>query len=98
MVTVQHEIGPRRLDHWQERVYYGKDVDAALERVRGFSYTQAALRQLGPAETEFAMGRLREMIAEHQKRFGIWFGSRAWVVAARRREQPRKRVPSKPFN
>jgi SAM-dependent methyltransferase len=73
-----------------EPVYYGKDVDTALEWVRGFSYTQAVLRQLGPVAAEFALERLREMIAEHQNGFGVWFDSRAWIVTANRRPQPRK--------
>jgi SAM-dependent methyltransferase len=73
-----------------EPVYYGKDVDAGLEWVRGFSYTQAALRQLGPDAAEFAVKRLRKMIGEHQDRSGIWFGSRAWIVTAKRRGQPQK--------
>jgi SAM-dependent methyltransferase len=73
-----------------EPVYYGKDVDAALKWVRGFSYTQAALRQLGPAAAEFAVERLRKVIAEHQSECGVWFGSRAWIVTAKRHGQPRK--------
>src|SRR5262249_28732203 len=73
-----------------EPVYYGKDVDAALKWVRGFSYTQTALRQLGPAAAEFAVERLRKMIAQHQNGFGAWFDSRAWIVTAKRHGQPRK--------
>ncbi len=74
----------------REPVYYGKDVNAALEWVRGFSYTQAALRQLGPAAAEFTVERLRKTIAEHQNEFGVWFGSRAWIVAAKPHGHPRK--------
>jgi SAM-dependent methyltransferase len=67
-----------------EPVYYGNDIAAALEWVRGFSYTQFALRRL--PGTEFALERLHKMLAEHQNESGIWFDSRAWIVAARRRE------------
>jgi SAM-dependent methyltransferase len=73
-----------------EPVYYGKDVDAALEWVRGFSYTQAVLRHLGPIAAEFAVERLRKMIAEQQNEFGVWLGSRAWIVTAKRDGQARK--------
>jgi len=73
-----------------EPVYYGKDVDTALEWVHGFSYTQAELRQLGPAAAAFAVERLRKMIAEHQNGSGIWFDSCAWIVTAKRYGQARK--------
>jgi SAM-dependent methyltransferase len=75
----------------QEPVYYGRDVATALQWVRGFSCTQVALRELDAAATESALERLRKLMAVHQNESGVWFGSRAWIVDARRRERPRRR-------
>ena len=57
----------------REPVYYGPDVDAALGWVRRF-------RGVG----EMVEERLTEMLAAHLRDDGVWFGSRAWVVTARR--------------
>jgi len=67
-----------------EPVYYGPDVDAALDWVRGFTCTREALGRLDPAAAPDATGRLREMLAAHRDSTGVWFGSRAWLVTARR--------------
>ena len=48
-----------------EPVYYGPDVDAAMDWVRGFAYTREILRQLDPTAAERAVGRLREALATH---------------------------------
>jgi SAM-dependent methyltransferase len=66
-----------------EPVYYGPDVDAAMDWVRGFAYTREILRQLDPTAAERAVGRLREALATHFSDDGVWFNSRAWVVTAR---------------
>ena len=68
-----------------EPVYYGPDVDAAMDWVRGFAYTREILRQLDPTAAERAVGRLREALATHFSDDGVWFNSRAWIVTARRR-------------
>jgi SAM-dependent methyltransferase len=69
----------------REPVYYGPDVAAALDWVRRFACTREALGGLGPgAAAEGALRRLREMLAGHLSGDGVWFGSRAWIVAARR--------------
>jgi SAM-dependent methyltransferase len=68
-----------------EPVYYGPDVDAAMDWVRGFAYTREILRQLDPTAAERAAGRLRGALATHFSDDGVWFNSRAWVVTARRR-------------
>ena len=68
-----------------EPVYYGPDVDAAMDWVRGFAYTREILRQLDPTAAERAVGRLREALATHFSDDGVRFNSRAWVVTARRR-------------
>jgi SAM-dependent methyltransferase len=66
-------------------VYYGPDVAAGLEWVRGFTRTDGVLRRLDPAGAERALERLRETLAAHAGGDGIWFDSRAWIVTARRR-------------
>ena len=69
----------------REPVYYGPDVAAALDWVRGFACTSEALRRLDPAAAARATGRLREALTAHLSGDGVWFGSRAWIVTARRR-------------
>jgi SAM-dependent methyltransferase len=68
-----------------EPVYYGPDVDAAMDWVRGFACTGEVLKRLDPTAAERALGRLRAALAVHLSDDGVWFNSRAWVVAARRR-------------
>ena len=68
-----------------EPVYYGPDVAAALDWVRGFTCTNDALQRLDPAGAERALERLRQTLAAHAGGDGIWFDSRAWIVTARRR-------------
>jgi SAM-dependent methyltransferase len=67
-----------------EPVYYGPDVAAALEWVRGFACTSEALKRLDPTAAERALGRLRGVLAPHLSSDGVWFDSRAWIVTARR--------------
>jgi hypothetical protein len=68
-----------------EPVYYGPDVPAALDWVRGFGSTRDVLNRLDPAAAARAVGRLREMLAGHLSGNGVWFDSRAWIVTACRR-------------
>ena len=68
-----------------EPVYYGPDVAAALDWVRGFTCTSIVLQQLDPAAAARAVGRLRETLAAHLSDDGVWFDSRAWIITARRR-------------
>jgi SAM-dependent methyltransferase len=65
-------------------VYYGPDVTAALEWVRGFSCVSGVLQRLDPASAERALERLRQALAAHVGAQGVWLDSRAWIVAARR--------------
>lgn len=64
-------------------VYYGPDVDTAVAWVRGFTSTKKALGRLEPAAD--AVGRLRELMAQHRTGDGVWFDSAAWIVSAFRR-------------
>jgi SAM-dependent methyltransferase len=68
-----------------EPVYYGPDVATALEWVRGFACTNEVLRSLDAGSAQGAVERLRETIAARAGADGVWFDSRAWIVAARRR-------------
>lgn len=68
-----------------EPVYYGVDIAAALDWIRGFTCTSEALKRLDPVAEECAVGRLRETLAAHTSDDGVWFNSRAWIVTARRR-------------
>jgi len=54
-----------------EPVYYGADVSAALDWVRGFACTSQLLGRLDPAAAARALGRLREMLAAHLSGDGI---------------------------
>ena len=69
----------------REPVYYGPDVAAALNWVRGFTCTSEVLKRLDPAAAARAAGRLREALGAHLSDDGVWFNSRAWIIAARRR-------------
>jgi SAM-dependent methyltransferase len=66
-------------------VYYGQNVAAALEWIRGFSSVTDVLQRLDPASAERALERLREALAGHVSGEAVWLDSRAWIVAARRR-------------
>ena len=69
----------------REPMYFGPDVGAALDWVRGFASTTDVLGRLDPAAAARALGRLRDMLAAHMSGDGVWFDSRAWLVTARRR-------------
>jgi SAM-dependent methyltransferase len=68
----------------REPVYYGPDVAAALDWVRGFTCTSAVLKRLDPAAATLAEERLRRALAAHLSDDGVWFDSRAWIVTAHR--------------
>jgi SAM-dependent methyltransferase len=75
----------------REPVYYGPDVAAALDWVRGFACTSEVLKRLDPAAAAHATGRLREAFAAHLSEDGVWFNSRAWIITARRHERTQPR-------
>lgn len=66
----------------REPVYYGANVEAALDWIKGFLCTKELLARIGTAATERVLDRLREMLAKHQRTDGVWFDSRAWSVTA----------------
>jgi SAM-dependent methyltransferase len=69
----------------REPVYYGPNVAAALDWVRGFTCTNDVLKPLEPAAAARALERLRQALTEHMSDDGVWFNSRAWIVTACRR-------------
>jgi ubiquinone/menaquinone biosynthesis C-methylase UbiE len=69
----------------REPVHYGVDIGTALDWIRGFTCTSAALQGLDPVAAERTLRRLRETLAAHTGDDGVWFDSRAWIVTARRR-------------
>ena len=71
----------------QEPVYYGPDVDAALDWVRGFTCTSEILKRLDPVAASRAVERLRETLSAHLSDDGVWFNSRAWIITARRPDE-----------
>ena len=65
-----------------EAVYYGPDVAAALDWVRGFTCTNQVLERLDSAAAARALKRLQDALAAHLNDDGVWFDSRAWIVTA----------------
>jgi SAM-dependent methyltransferase len=66
-------------------VYYGEDVDAALAFVGRFVNVREALSRSGPRATGTILARLRATLESRASERGVWLGSRAWIVTARRR-------------
>lgn len=69
----------------REPVFYGADVDEALQTVRGFQATSAALATLGQDEAERAVERLRDaLVAHYDAEHGVVFDARSWLITAAR--------------
>ena len=69
-----------------EPVFYGPDLAAALEWVRGFRDVSESLSRFDPDARDRALERLRDVLAAHRRRDrGVAFDSRAWLVTARPR-------------
>jgi SAM-dependent methyltransferase len=66
-------------------VYYGPDVDAALAFVGRFSDVSEAMSRSGPRAAGAILTRLRATLESRASERGVWLGSRAWIVTARRR-------------
>jgi len=65
-------------------VYYGQDVDAAVAFVGRFANVSEVLSRSGPSGAGIILARLRATLESRTSERGIWFGSRAWIVTARR--------------
>ena len=72
-------------DEVHEPVFYGRDVDAALDFVTGFESTRQTLLGLDERSASEAVERLRQTLSTHQTSEGVWLDSRAWIVTAERR-------------
>ena len=66
-------------------VYYGQDVDAALAFVGRFANVREALSRSDPRAARTMLDCLRATLESRASERGVWLGSRAWIVTARRR-------------
>lgn len=69
--------------HVREPVFYGADTDSAFAFVSQFQFVQESLRTRNGSDRERALDRLRALLATHHTSSGVWFDSRAWIIAAR---------------
>jgi SAM-dependent methyltransferase len=67
-----------------EPVYYGQDPAVAYDLVLGLRDPKDLLAGMDAAAAGRARERLRATLAEHDTGSGVLFGSRAWIVTARR--------------
>jgi SAM-dependent methyltransferase len=67
-----------------EPVYYGPDTRAALDLVLDMKRHRDLLARMDAASAQRKLARLREMLAAHETASGVLFGSRSWLVTARR--------------
>jgi SAM-dependent methyltransferase len=67
-----------------EPVFYGRTAAAAYEAVMQLRMASVPLDRLTGAERELAQDRLRNVLAAHENKDGVWFDSRAWLVIAHR--------------
>ena len=72
-------------DEVHEPVFYGRDVDRALDFVTGFQSTRQTLFGLDETSASEALERLRQTLYTHQTDEGVLLDSRAWIVSAQRR-------------
>jgi SAM-dependent methyltransferase len=74
-----------RFEDVHEPVFYGHDVDAALEVVCGFQDTRSALARMSRDDAARAVDRLRETLEDrYGADQGVAFGSRSWLITAQR--------------
>jgi ubiquinone/menaquinone biosynthesis C-methylase UbiE len=65
-----------------EPVFFGRDVDAALDTLTGLYLGSTAL--IGVNERAEVQRRLRDLLAAHTTVDGVLFDSHAWIITARR--------------
>jgi SAM-dependent methyltransferase len=68
----------------REPVYYGRDSADAYDAVLGLWEPRGLLAGLDAEAAERARERLRVTLAAHETSGGVVFGSRAWIIEARR--------------
>ena len=72
------------LEAVHEPVYYGADVESALEFVLAFANVKGAMDAQSLNERERTLSRLRCVMVAQRTSDGIWFDSKAWIVKAGR--------------
>ena len=78
-------FGGIRFSDLHEPVFYGRDIDAAMEFIRSFESTRDTLAGLTDAAAARALERLRAMVAARDTgEDGVVFDSRAWLITAQR--------------
>jgi ubiquinone/menaquinone biosynthesis C-methylase UbiE len=88
--TVEHILGAAgfaavTFSDVREPVYYGVNIDAAMEWVRGFRFVRDILQHLDAAATTRVLESLRETLARYSSEKGVWFDAREWIATAERR-------------
>jgi SAM-dependent methyltransferase len=68
-----------------EPVCYGPDSAAAYDFALGLREVKGLLAGLDTAAARRALRRLRATLGQHDSGSGVFFGSRAWIITARRR-------------
>ncbi len=68
-----------------EPVFYGPDASTACGLVLGLLSVRDFVATLDAAQAGQALQRLRSVVASHDTGAGVYFGSRAWIITARRR-------------
>ncbi len=68
-----------------EPVFYGPDTATAYDAVLRLRHAKDLLADLDSTMTGHALERLRATVAAHDTGRGVFFGARAWLVAAVRR-------------
>ncbi|PRX46682.1 ubiquinone/menaquinone biosynthesis C-methylase UbiE [Prauserella shujinwangii] len=69
----------------REPVWYGPDAEHACAAVLQLHLATTLLTGLDAASYRHAIDRLRATLDAHDTGDGVWFGSRAWLITARRR-------------
>ncbi|QSY98358.1 methyltransferase domain-containing protein (plasmid) [Rhizobium bangladeshense] len=67
----------------REPVFYGPNVDTALDALAGLYLVKDALAHAGEPPEE-PLRRLRDLLELHMTSEGVFFDSRAWIITARR--------------
>ncbi|WP_242911357.1 class I SAM-dependent methyltransferase [Actinomadura terrae] len=74
----------------REPVYYGPDTATAFANALHLWELKDLLANAGAAKTVQARARLHAALAAHTTDDGVFFGSRAWIITARRRPADRR--------
>jgi hypothetical protein len=72
------------LKDFGEAMHLGSYADDAFAFVRTMGITKGLLQDLDEPAQERALDEVRATLAAHQGGEGVRFGSRAWLITARR--------------